>query len=42
MGSRDRSRLKDAVLKVPEFDTTVQGCRVATPVGGVLTGRGAL
>jgi predicted phage terminase large subunit-like protein len=26
---------------VPEFDTTVQGCRIATSVGGVLTGRGA-
>jgi hypothetical protein len=26
---------------VPEFDTTAQGCRLATSVGGVLTGRGA-
>jgi hypothetical protein len=25
----------------PEFDTTAQGCRPATSVGGVLTGRGA-
>jgi hypothetical protein len=26
---------------VPEFETTAQGCRVATSVGRVLTGRGA-
>jgi len=26
---------------VPEFQTTVQGCRLATSVGGGLTGRGA-
>jgi phage terminase large subunit-like protein len=26
---------------VPEFETTHQGCRLATSVGGVLTGRGA-
>ena len=26
---------------MPEFETTVQGCRLATSVGGVLTGRGA-
>jgi hypothetical protein len=26
---------------VPEFETTAQGCRIATSVGGVLTGRGA-
>jgi hypothetical protein len=26
---------------VPEFETTAQGCRLATSVGGVLTGRGA-
>jgi hypothetical protein len=26
---------------VPEFETTAEGCRVATSVGGVLTGRGA-
>jgi hypothetical protein len=26
---------------MPEFETTAQGCRVATSVGGVLTGRGA-
>jgi hypothetical protein len=26
---------------VPEFETTVQRCRIATSVGGVLTGRGA-
>ena len=24
-----------------EFETTAQGCRLATSVGGVLTGRGA-
>src|SRR6516165_8406778 len=26
---------------MPEFDTTAQGCRLATSIGGVLTGRGA-
>jgi hypothetical protein len=26
---------------VSEFETTAQGCRLATSVGGVLTGRGA-
>ena len=26
---------------MPEFETTAQGCRIATSVGGVLTGRGA-
>ena len=26
---------------MPEFDTTAQGCRLATSVGGVLAGRGA-
>jgi predicted phage terminase large subunit-like protein len=26
---------------VPEFETTAQGCRLATSVGGVMTGRGA-
>ena len=26
---------------MPEFETTAQGCRLATSVGGVLTGRGA-
>jgi hypothetical protein len=26
---------------MPEFDTTAQGCRLATSVGGVLTGRDA-
>jgi hypothetical protein len=26
---------------IPEFDTTAQGCRLTTSVGGVLTGRGA-
>jgi hypothetical protein len=26
---------------VCEFDTTAQGCRLATSVGGALTGRGA-
>jgi hypothetical protein len=26
---------------MPEFDTTAQGCRLATSVGGVLIGRGA-
>ena len=25
---------------MPEFETTPQGCRVATSIGGVLTGRG--
>jgi hypothetical protein len=24
---------------MPEFDTTAQGCRLATSIGGVLTGR---
>jgi hypothetical protein len=27
--------------EVPEFDTTAQGRRIATPVGGVLIGGGA-
>jgi hypothetical protein len=26
---------------MPEFDRTTRGCRLTTPVGGVLTGRGA-
>ena len=26
---------------MPEFETTAQGCRLATSIGGVLTGRGA-
>jgi hypothetical protein len=26
---------------VPEFEPTAQGCRIATSVGGMLTGRGA-
>jgi predicted phage terminase large subunit-like protein len=35
------TRLSPRHQAVPEFDTTVQGCRIATSVGGVLTGRGA-
>src|SRR5437899_12184999 len=34
-----RARPRRAAM--PEFDTTAQGCRLATSVGGVLTGRGA-
>ena len=35
------TRLSPRHQAVPEFETTVQGCRIATSVGGVLTGRGA-
>src|SRR5208337_234577 len=35
------TRLSPQHQAVPEFETTAQGCRVATSVGGVLTGRGA-
>jgi hypothetical protein len=35
------TRLSPQRRAVPEFDTTAQGCRLATSVGGVLTGRGA-
>src|SRR6516162_7660393 len=35
------TRLSPQRQAVPEFETTVQGFRIATSVGGVLTGRGA-
>jgi predicted phage terminase large subunit-like protein len=35
------TRLSPQRQAVPEFATTAQGCRIATSVGGVLTGRGA-
>ena len=35
------TRLSPRHQAVPEFETTAQGCRIATSVGGVLTGRGA-
>jgi hypothetical protein len=35
------TRLSPQCAAMPEFDTTAQGCRLATSVGGVLTGRGA-
>src|SRR6202047_3666803 len=35
------TRLSPQRAAMPEFDTTAQGRRPATPVGGVLTGRGA-
>ena len=35
------TRLSPQRQAVPEFETTAQGCRIATSVGGVLTGRGA-
>src|SRR5271157_4591373 len=35
------TRLSAQRQAVPEFETTTQGCRFATSVGGVLTGRGA-
>src|SRR6516162_5492089 len=35
------TRLSAQRQAVPEFETTAQGCRIATSVGGVLTGRGA-
>src|SRR5207237_8784647 len=34
-------RLSPQRAAMTEFDTTAQGCRLATSVGGVLTGRGA-
>jgi hypothetical protein len=35
------ARLSAQRQAASEFDTTAQGCRLATSVGGVLTGRGA-
>jgi hypothetical protein len=35
------TRLSPQRQAVPEFETPAQGCRIATSVGGVLTGRGA-
>ena len=35
------TRLSPQRQAVPEFETTAQGCRLSTSVGGVLTGRGA-
>ena len=35
------TRLSPQRQAVPEFETTAQECRIATSVGGVLTGRGA-
>jgi hypothetical protein len=35
------TRLSPQGQAVPEFETTAQGCRLATSVGGVLTGRDA-
>ena len=35
------TRLSPQRQAVPEFDTTAQGCRLATAVRGVLTGCGA-
>jgi hypothetical protein len=35
------TRLSPQRAAVPEFEMTAQGCRIATSVGGVLTGRGA-
>jgi hypothetical protein len=35
------TRLSPQRAAAPEFDTTAQGCRLATSIGGVLTGRGA-
>src|SRR5271155_64261 len=35
------TRLSPQRQAVPEFETTAQGCRIATSVGGVLSGRGA-
>src|SRR5439155_21455452 len=35
------TRLSPRHQAVPEFETTAQGSRLATSVGGVLTGRGA-
>jgi hypothetical protein len=33
------TRLSSQRQAAPEFETTAQGCRLATSVGGVLTGR---
>jgi hypothetical protein len=35
------TRLSPQRQAAPEFETTAQGCRLATSIGGVLTGRGA-
>jgi hypothetical protein len=35
------TRMSPQRAAMPEFDTTAQACRLATSVGGVLTGRGA-
>jgi len=35
------TRLSPQRAAMPEFDTTAPGCRLATSVGAVLTGRGA-
>jgi hypothetical protein len=35
------TRLSPQRAAMPEFDTTAQGCRLATSVGGVLAERGA-
>jgi hypothetical protein len=35
------TRLSPERQAVPEFETTAKGCRLATSVGGVLTGHGA-
>ena len=35
------TRLSPERQAMSEFETTAQGCRLATSVGGVLTGRGA-
>jgi hypothetical protein len=35
------TRLSPERQAVPEFETTAQGCRLPTSVGGVRTGRGA-
>jgi hypothetical protein len=35
------TRLAPRHQAVPEFETTAQGCRIATSIGRVLTGRGA-
>ena len=38
---RDESAIQLEADLHPEFETTAQGFRIATSVGGVLTGRGA-
>ena len=38
---RRSTRLSPQRQAVPEFETTAQGSRAATSIGGVLTGRGA-